>query len=322
MDSFSSIVKGTSAPHISKDMKPMKIKKIAEAEHWRNISQKENTAAIGAHITEGRALEDEDFLKGERNSIRDTPHISILRRGGTPEEEDFVKREHKSMYESRWLRGASAVLVAFHSDIVIVFCRVTSVVKVIMAMAKYRKVVILGHQAVGKTSLTLQFLRQEFPQVYHPTIENVWKKTFSLGLAEYELDVVDTASQMEFSYIPQSLISGVDGYIVVYSVDSFRSFQIAGGLYRKLEAKRGRRRMPIVLVGNKKDIPAQRRHVTHEDGKRLAENWNAPFIEVSAKDSEECKEVFTKIIEEIDGVPRLRSLPPTPDEGRKRCIIL
>ncbi|XP_077314572.1 GTPase RhebL1-like [Lithobates pipiens] len=198
-----------------------------------------------------------------------------------------------------------------------------------MAMAKYRRIVILGHQAVGKTSLTLQFLREEFPQVYNPTIESVWKKTFSLGLAEYELDMVDTASQTEFSYIPQSLISGVDGYIVVYSVDSLRSFRIAGGLYRKLEAKRGRRRMPIILVGNKKDIPSQRRQVEHEDGKKLAEFWNAPFMEVCAKDPEECKEVFTKIIEEIDGAsrpppppPPPSPLPPPPREGRKRCSII
>ena len=44
-------------------------------------------------------------------------------------------------------------------------------------------------------------------------------------------------------------------------------------------------RVPIVLVGNKKDLHMQR-VVTFEMGKKLASEWNVSFIESSAKQNE------------------------------------
>ncbi|XP_075706323.1 GTPase RhebL1 isoform X2 [Rhinoderma darwinii] len=154
-----------------------------------------------------------------------------------------------------------------------------------MAPVKHRKVVMLGYPSVGKSSLAIQFIKGDFPKDYEPTIENTWSKTFVLGNDEFELDVVDTAGQDEYSLLPQSFIFGIHGYIVVYSVACAR-------------------RMPIVLVGNKTDLPAQCRQVKQEEGKKLADSWGAAFMEVSAKDPERSKQIFTKIIEEIDRVER------------------
>lgn len=44
-------------------------------------------------------------------------------------------------------------------------------------------------------------------------------------------------------------------------------------------------RVPIVLVGNKKDLHMQR-VVTFEMGKKLANEWNVSFVESSAKQNE------------------------------------
>nr|DBA32820.1 TPA: hypothetical protein GDO54_000581 [Pyxicephalus adspersus] len=137
-------------------------------------------------------------------------------------------------------------------------------------MTKYRKVVVLGHRAVGKTSLTLQFIK-EFPQDYKPSEDQYWAKLFSIDGVGYEICVVDTRSQNELSFIRPSYVSEVDGYVIVYSVDSPRSFRIASRLYRKLEDKRGRRRMPVVLVGNKKDLPPDRHTVSPEEGRAVAD---------------------------------------------------
>ena len=43
--------------------------------------------------------------------------------------------------------------------------------------------------------------------------------------------------------------------------------------------------VPIILVGNKTDLHVDRR-VTHEQGKRLAEEMKAVFIETSAKENQ------------------------------------
>lgn len=41
-------------------------------------------------------------------------------------------------------------------------------------------------------------------------------------------------------------------------------------------------RVPVVLVGNKTDLHMER-VITYEEGKKLAEDWNAIFLETSAK---------------------------------------
>ncbi|KAG8431136.1 hypothetical protein GDO86_019361 [Hymenochirus boettgeri] len=87
-----------------------------------------------------------------------------------------------------------------------------------MAPVKHRKIVMLGYPSVGKSSLALQFIKGDFPEDYEPTLENNWSKTFVMGGEEFELEVVDTAGQDEYSLLPQSFIVGIHGYIVVYSV--------------------------------------------------------------------------------------------------------
>ncbi|KAM4701808.1 GTPase RhebL1 [Discoglossus pictus] len=184
-----------------------------------------------------------------------------------------------------------------------------------MPMLKHRKVAMLGYPTVGKSSLAVQFVKGEFSKEYDPTFENTWSKTFVLGNDEFELDVFDTAGQNEYSLIPQSFIFGIHGYIVVYSVACARSFQIARGIHRVLEDRRGKCLMPIVLVGNKNDLPSQSRQVMTEEGKKLADSWGAAFMEVSAKDPEKSKQIFVKIIEEIDRVEKSFS-------EEKKCSVM
>ncbi|XP_063282173.1 GTPase RhebL1 [Pelobates fuscus] len=173
-----------------------------------------------------------------------------------------------------------------------------------MPLVKHRKVVMLGYPAVGKSSLAVHFVKGEFPKEYEPTIENTWSKTFVIGNDEFELDVVDTAGQNEYSMIPHAFVFGIHGYIVVYSVGCERSFEIARTLHKYLVDLRGKCLMPIVLVANKSDLPPQRREVRYEEGKKLADSWGAAFMEVSAKNPEDSKQIFTKIIQEIDRVER------------------
>lgn len=61
----------------------------------------------------------------------------------------------------------------------------------------------------------------------------------------------------------------------------------------------GRAFVPIVLVGNKTDLH-QERMVTFDDGKRLAENWKATFLETSAKQNESVDEIFSQLLRNIE----------------------
>ena len=59
-----------------------------------------------------------------------------------------------------------------------------------------RKVAVLGFRAVGKTSLTTQFVQGTFGERYDPTIENTYHKTIRFRRVHFSTDIVDTAGMV------------------------------------------------------------------------------------------------------------------------------
>ncbi|KAM4755039.1 GTPase RhebL1 isoform 2-T2 [Cyanocitta cristata] len=155
-----------------------------------------------------------------------------------------------------------------------------------MPPLRHRKVLILGYRAVGKTSLAHQFVEGKFVECYEPTVESTYNKMVVVGKDEFQLQLVDTAGQDEYTVLPHSFVIGIHGYVLVYSVTSLRSFQVVKTLHKKLHESRGK----------------TRREVRTDEGKKLAESWGAIFLESSAKESQVTMGIFMKLIEEIDRV--------------------
>merc|ERR1719206_1189145 len=86
---------------------------------------------------------------------------------------------------------------------------------------------------------------------------------------EYEVLVVDTAGQDEFSIFPTQYTMDIDGYILVYSIDNDKSFEVVQVIYEKLVDLLGNPAVPLVLVGNKCDLHMDRR-ISEATGKKLA----------------------------------------------------
>ncbi|KAL7035880.1 hypothetical protein ACKWTF_008601 [Chironomus riparius] len=116
---------------------------------------------------------------------------------------------------------------------------------------------------------------------------------------DYEIKLVDTAGQDEYSIFPAQYSMDYHGYVLVYSITSQKSFEVIKIIYDKLVDVMGKPYVPVVLVGNKTDLH-QERAVTFEEGKRLAENWKAIFLETSAKQNESVDEIFLKILELVE----------------------
>ncbi|XP_037983203.1 GTP-binding protein Rheb isoform X2 [Motacilla alba alba] len=159
-----------------------------------------------------------------------------------------------------------------------------------------RKTERFGSQLIRKSSLTIQFVEGQFVDSYDPTIENTFTKLITVNGQEYHLQLVDTAGQDEYSIFPQTYSIDINGYILVYSVTSIK-------------------RIPIMLVGNKKDLHMER-VISYEEGKALAESWNAAFLESSAKENQTAVDVFKRIIleaEKIDGAA---------SQGKSSCSVM
>uniref|UniRef100_A0A8C4N8D0 Ras homolog, mTORC1 binding n=1 Tax=Eptatretus burgeri TaxID=7764 RepID=A0A8C4N8D0_EPTBU len=130
-------------------------------------------------------------------------------------------------------------------------------------------------------------------------VEGPFTKTLNVNGQEFHLKLVDTAGQDEYSMFPQSYSMDIHGYILVYSVTSNKSFEVVQVIHEKLLDMVGNVQVPIVLVGNKKDLPMER-VISHEKGKCLASSWNAAFMESTAKEHQTVVEVFKRMILEID----------------------
>ncbi|XP_076617189.1 GTP-binding protein Rheb-like isoform X1 [Chaetodon auriga] len=168
---------------------------------------------------------------------------------------------------------------------------------------------------IGKSSLTIQFVEGQFVDSYDPTIENTFTKTMTVNGQEYNLQLVDTAGQDEYSIFPQSYTIDVDGYILIYSVTSYKSFEVVRVIHEKLLDMVGNVQVPIILVGNKKDLHMER-VISFEEGKALAESWNAAFLESSAKENQTAVEVFRRMILEVE---KMEAGQP---QGRAPCSMM
>jgi len=63
---------------------------------------------------------------------------------------------------------------------------------------------------------------------------SVFSKKVSVHGHEYDLNLVDTAGQDEYSIMPPNYSLDIHGYILVYSIDSRKSFDVCSTLHDKL----------------------------------------------------------------------------------------
>ena len=112
---------------------------------------------------------------------------------------------------------------------------------------------------------------------------------------------MDTAGQDEYSIFPTQYTIDIDGYVLVYSIDNEKSFEVVQAIYEKLVDLLGNPSFPLVIVGNKSDLHMNR-VITQATGKKLAQDLKAMFFETSAKDNHCATDLFTKTIIQIEKV--------------------
>merc|ERR1712063_96924 len=157
------------------------------------------------------------------------------------------------------------------------------------------KVVMLGGGGVGKSAITIQFVQNTFVSEYDPTIENSYRRQFTLQEEEIMLDILDTAGQEEFAAIRDSHIREGLGFIIVYSCTSRESFKEINNIRERVLKVKDKDSYPMILLGNKCDI-VKERVITTEEGQELAEKFNITFKECSARNRVNIDESFEEII--------------------------
>ncbi|KAH1267338.1 Ras-related protein RABH1b [Glycine max] len=175
----------------------------------------------------------------------------------------------------------------------------------VSALAKY-KLVFLGDQSVGKTSIITRFMYDKFDNTYQATIGiDFLSKTMYLEDRTVRLQLWDTAGQERFRSLIPSYIRDSSVAVIVYDVASRQTFLNTAKWIEEVRTERGSD-VIIVLVGNKTDL-VEKRQVSIEEGEAKARELNVMFIETSAKAGFNIKALFRKIAAALPGMETLSS---------------
>ncbi|CAD8089030.1 unnamed protein product [Paramecium sonneborni] len=165
-------------------------------------------------------------------------------------------------------------------------------------LSKY-KLVFLGDQSVGKTSIINRFMFDTFDGKDHPTVGiDFISKTLYYEDRTIRLQLWDTAGQERFRSLIPSYIRDSAVAVVCYDVEVKQSFDSVVKWIEDVRLERGTD-VIIFLVANKIDL--ENRVVSTELGATLAKEQDAHFIEVSAKSGSNVELLFKQIAATLPG---------------------
>lgn len=160
-------------------------------------------------------------------------------------------------------------------------------------------ITMLGSGGVGKSCLTLRFVCSGYSEIYDATIEDFYMKTISIDDETVHLEIIDTAGQEEFQSMLDGWIRSADGIILVYDVSNAQTFEELNYFYDRIVDCKDGKPFPIVIVGNKCDLPIERWKVSSLQAQALACRWNCPYIETSAQNRINEQQCFYEMVREI-----------------------
>jgi GTPase KRas protein len=178
----------------------------------------------------------------------------------------------------------------------------------IYKMSNICRIVVIGGGSVGKTALTIQFVRSYFIKAYDPTIEDSYRKQCTVDGRESLLDILDTAGQDDYSALREQYMFNGDGFICVYSITSRPSFEhlrhFIEQIYRVkdveiMDERVSGDRVSLIIVGNKSDL-AYQREVSLEEGVNLAKHYQTVYMETSAKTRQNVDNIYFEIVRMIN----------------------
>jgi len=176
-------------------------------------------------------------------------------------------------------------------------------------LAKF-KLVFLGDQSVGKTSIISRFMYDTFDPTYQATIGiDFLSKTMYLEDRTVRLQLWDTAGQERFHSLIPSYIRDSSVAVIVYDVTNRASFLNTAKWLEDVKIERGND-VVTMLVGNKTDL-ADKRTVSIEEGEAKAKEYDVMFVETSAKAGFNIKALFRKVASALPGMENT-PIPNTP----------
>ena len=176
--------------------------------------------------------------------------------------------------------------------------------------AKY-KILILGDSKVGKSCFLTRYADKTYQEDYLSTIGMDYKiKNYELENGDIiKLYIWDTAGQDRFRSITSNYYKGADGIILIYDITKQETFNNVRNWITSIKEE-APAKVVLILVGNKVD-DEKNRAVPKSEGEKIADEYNLPFLECSAKSDINVTETFDVLVK------RIVEINPKNKQGQK-----
>jgi small GTP-binding protein len=163
-------------------------------------------------------------------------------------------------------------------------------------MVREKKILLIGSSAVGKTTTFKSFLGELVDVSYRPSLSvNIGYKFVESNGKQIGLRIWDLGGQLLHREVWKNYYTNTDGCLLIYDITRKSTFIEIGNWKREM-MRQLRKKIPMILVGNKCDLESKR-EVTYEEGQLLQTKLRAKaFFETSALYNRNIQEVIRKLI--------------------------
>ena len=154
------------------------------------------------------------------------------------------------------------------------------------------KIIVIGNGQVGKSTLTIKFVKNIFTTEYKQTLGvdflNI-KKYIKHIDQEIDFYIWDTAGQDHFNAITRRYYRGADACLIVFAINDRESFNQVKSWHQKMTQECGK--IPTALVMSKIDLKDDIK-VTYEEAENLSKELKLKLFKISSKEGIQVEECF------------------------------
>lgn len=185
------------------------------------------------------------------------------------------------------------------------------------------KIVLLGNDNVGKTSLCLKFIKNVFKKNVESTIGvNFYTKYLNYHGKEYKLVLWDTSGHERFRCILRNYYKLANLFILMFDLGNIKSFESLPYWLDQIEINNPVKKNKILVIANKSDNDRQ---ISDDAIKIFSDKYKLPVFTISIKENfnlSKMEEFMYSNIEIKDNNEEKKIIKKNKKEEQQLCFNL